>query len=107
MKRKIIITAIIVLIFCICSQVFALDGLGIKPSAGITSQGVKSVAGKIIGTMQWAGYAIAVIVMVYIGIKFVTSSADERASFKSVAWKYVLGAVLITSAVTLVNWIYN
>ena len=57
--------------------------------------------------MQWCGYAIAAGVMVYIGIKYVTSSADDRASFKNAVWKYVFGAVLVTGATTIVGWIFK
>ena len=42
----------------------------------------------------------------FVGIKYVTSSADDKASLKNVLWKYVLGAVLVTGAVTIVGWIF-
>ncbi len=105
MKKGIIVTMLIILILSIGSQAFALSGIGINPTPGV-GQGV-SAASKIIGVMQWCGYAIAAGVMVYIGIKYVTSSADDRASFKNAVWKYVFGAVLVTGATTIVGWIFK
>lgn len=107
MRRSVIVPILVILICGICSQVCALDGIGINPTPGGEVDGLNSTAGSIIGTMQWIGYALAIIMMVYIGIKYITSSADDKASLKGTAWKYVLGAVLITSAVTIANWIYN
>lgn len=106
MKKNIVVAMIIILIISICSHVFALEGLGINPTPGIEG-GADTVASNIISVMQWFGYAIAIGIMVFVGIKYITSSADDRASLKGVAWKYVLGAVLVTSAVTIANWIFN
>ena len=106
MKKSIMVTMMTILIMSICSQVFALNGIGIDPKPEIGGGG-STIASNIIGIMQWVGYAIAVGIMVYVGIKYVTSSADDRASLKGAAWKYILGAVLITGAVTIADWIFN
>ena len=66
-----------------------------------------TVAGNILGAMQWVGYAIAVGMLIYIGIKYVMSAADERANLKGALVKYVIGAILIVAAVTVVGWIWN
>lgn len=105
-KKSAIFTMLIILIFSAWSQVFALSNIsGVDPKANLDE--AKPIAANIIGTMQWIGYAIAVIMLVIIGIKYITSSADDKASLKSAAWKYVLGALLITGAVTFVDWIFN
>lgn len=76
-------------------------------NAGKTVEIDNGVAGNILGAMQWIGYAIAVGMLMYIGIKYVMSAADERANLKGSLVKYVMGAVLIASAVTIVGWIWN
>lgn len=107
MKKCIFSFAIIMILMSImCSSVFALSGIGINPTPGIAGNGA-SVASKIIGIMQWCGYAIAVGVMVYIGIKYVMSSADDKATLKGVAWKYAFGAFLVVFATTIVGWIFK
>lgn len=105
MKKSIVLTIMIILTLSLFSQVFALSGIGINPTPNMTAEG-KTVASRIIGAMQWCGYAIAIGVMVFVGIKYVTSSADDKASLKNVLWKYVLGVVLVTGAVTIVGWIF-
>ena len=78
--------------------------LGGKADAVAVDNGMAS---KILGFMQWIGYAIAVGMLMYIGIKYVTSAADERANLKGSLVKYVIGAVLISGAVTVIGIISN
>lgn len=58
---------------------------------------------KILGTIQWVGYAIAVGMLIYIGIKYVIASPDEKASLKGALVKYVTGALLVAAAATIVK----
>ena len=63
-------------------------------------------ANKILGFVQWAGYAIAVGMLIYVGIKYVMASANEKADLKNSLIKYVIGAVLIAGAATISQWIF-
>ena len=56
--------------------------------------------------MQWIGYAIAIGMLVFVGIKYVMASANEKADLKNSLIKYVIGAVLIAGAVTIAGWIF-
>ena len=62
---------------------------------------------KLIGTMQWFGYAIAIGMLVYIGIKYVMAPANEKADLKNNLVKYVVGSVLIAGAVTIATWVFD
>lgn len=75
-------------------------------NAGYVAVG-DGTASNILGAMQWIGYAIAVGMLIYIGIKYTMSAADERANLKGSLVKYVIGAVLIASAVTVVGIVFN
>lgn len=69
--------------------------------------GISTATEKIIGTMKWFGYAIAVGMLVYIGIKYVMASADGKADLKSAIVKYVIGTVIILFAVNIAEWVFN
>ncbi len=60
--------------------------------------GISTVVRTILGIIKWAGAAIAVGMLMFIGIKYVTASPDGKAEIKKTAIIYVLGAVLIFSA---------
>lgn len=61
----------------------------------------------VLGAIQWIGYAIAVGMLIFIGIKYVMASADEKANLKNAMIRYVVGAVLIAGGVTIASWIFN
>lgn len=82
----------------------AFSGIESNPQAPGTAA---TTATSIIGYIQWIGYAIAVGMLVYIGIKYVMASANEKADLKNSLIKYVIGAVLIVGGVTIAGWIFE
>ena len=54
------------------------------------------------GALSMIGYAIAIGMTVFIGIKYVIASADEKASLKGMMVKVVVGSVIIAAASTIV-----
>ena len=108
MKKKIIVCFMLISIFLISSFVCAEPVTDITQIVDPTPTPVgDGKANVIIGTMQWIGYAIAIGMMVFIGIKYVIASADEKADLKNALIKYFIGAILISLAVTIAGWIFN
>ncbi len=109
MRKRVVLTVMLLLILSAYSVVFASDiitvvggGNGLSnPNIG----GVGTVAGKILGVIRWAGYAIALGTLMWLGAKYVMAAADERATLKGSAWKYILGALLISGASTFLGFI--
>lgn len=61
----------------------------------------------ILGLFQVIGYVAAVIVLVWLGVKYIMASPDGKAEIKKQAFAYVLGAVLLFAAGTIVTIIKN
>ena len=101
--KKVFIGLTIISVLMMTSA-FAFSGIGSTVSA---PAGAKTTATTIIGFMRWIGYAIAVGMLVYIGIKYVMASANEKADLKNSLIKYVIGALLIVGAVTIAGWIFE
>jgi len=76
-------------------------------TGGTVDFGGKTFVQNLLATVQWIGYAIAVGWLMYLGIKYVMASADEKASLKNGMIKYVIGAILIIGAATIFGWIAN
>ena len=70
------------------------------------NSGAAETANTIIGAVQWIGYAIAVGMLVFVGIKYILASANEKADLKNALIHYVIGAILIAGAVTVAGWIF-
>jgi len=61
----------------------------------------------IIGIVQVICYAAAVIMLVLLGVKFITSSPEGKAEIKKSAIIYVIGAIIVFAAGTLLGVISN
>ena len=111
MKSKKILSIALVAVLTIAilmmtiSPVFALDPSEIKPVEP-TGNG-DTIVSKILGFVQWIGSALAVIMLVVIGIKYMVGSAEEKAEYKKTLVPYVVGAILIFAASNIAGWVYN
>ena len=69
--------------------------------------GLNNTVGRVLGIMQWGGYAIAVVVAIVIGIKYITASPDGKAEVKKTLGFYVAGIAIIVAASSIVGAIAN
>ena len=61
-----------------------------------------SEIGKIvIGTLRGAGIVISVLALIAIGIKYMTSSLEEKAKYKQILLPYFLGALIVFGISTI------
>lgn len=79
----------------------------IKPNLPDGNTGVQTSAAKIIGSLMWVGFAIGIGMIIYIGIKYIIASADERASMKGMLVKVVIGGIIIAASTSIVNAVMN
>lgn len=103
MKKVMSILMAVAMLFVMYGGVFAFSGITAIPSA---PNGAAGIAGTVIGVMKWFGYAIAIGMLVYIGIKYIMASANEKADLKNALIKYAIGAVIIVFAVNIADWIF-
>lgn len=97
MKKFLIIFLTCTLIFTSLSTlVFADDG-----TAGIISQ----KGTQIVNAILWFGYAIALGMVVFIGIKYVLGSAEAKSNMKSAIVSWVIGAFIVFACTTIVGWV--
>ncbi|MBE5805866.1 MAG: hypothetical protein E7313_04035 [Clostridiales bacterium] len=57
----------------------------------------------ILGVIKYAGIVIAVIITMYIGIKYITASPEGKAEVKKTLGFFVGGIVLLLSASTIIG----
>lgn len=105
-KKSIKIIAIAVLavlmLTVMSTTCFAAISDDFKPD-DISDTNVSGLATKVLGYMKYIGIAIAVGMMIYLGIKYVTSSPDGKADLKGKLGVYILGLVLILAASFIVG----
>ena len=116
MSKKILIgissILIIFLLFSIVTPVFASADLidTFHPDTnGPAAQGITTASNQVLGVIQLVGTAIAIFMLIYIGIKYVVAAPSEKADIKKTAFIYVVAAIFIFAASNLlkiiVDWI--
>lgn len=71
------------------------------------SSDLDSVGNLIVGVGSTIGSLVSVIVLIVIGIKYMTGSIDEKASYKKSLMPYVIGATLVFAASNIASIIYG
>ncbi len=113
MKRIAKICTVLIIIATIAtmmSTVFAegaSDVLGKLTGNTDAASAVTTTANNIVGIVQVICYAIAVIMLIYLGVKFITASPEAKADIKKSAIMYVIGAIIVFAAGTLLGVISN
>ena len=105
MKIKKICISIIAILFIVfvANKVFATDLNEIYN--GSADPGIMSASAKILGAVQVIGYATAVIMLTYIGIKFLLATPDGQAKVKEQLIPYIIGAIILFAGSTFAVWI--
>ena len=105
--RIITIISTIVAVLCMCSLSFAdFTPRDITANQGNTQE-IQNAAGRLMGFIQVIGIIVSVLILMILGIKYMMGSAEEKAEYKKVFIPYIVGAVLLFSATTIANAIYN
>lgn len=113
-KKKILaICFIIVLIFAILGQsIYAAnvdwDRLNDTTANGSTANTVYSVMGAVINITTIAGAGIAIIMLIWLAIKYInTYTPADKSDIKKQLPVYVTGAIILFSASALLKIVYS
>lgn len=114
------VLAIVLAIICIVSITGVVNGadLPINPEAGIESKNptpgdnsasskITGLTGNILWIIQAVGIAAGVVIIAYMGIKYITSAPDGKAEIKKQAYVYVLGAAFLILAPTIASLVFK
>ncbi len=110
---KIIFTILltIMLMSSVASIVFAADlnniFTNVNNATANGTEGLTNIGGKIVNVIQIVGILVAIIVILVIGIKYMTGSVEQKAEYKKTMIPYVVGAVLLVAGTSIVKVIYN
>lgn len=66
-----------------------------------------TMGGKVLGIINTVGIVLSVIVLMVIGIKYMTGSIEEKAEYKKTMTGYVIGAIMLFGITTIANILYK
>ena len=110
MKKKVfslIWTVAILMAFApVC---LATWGGEINPTPGTPAgaSGMTNTINTVLGAIQWIGFIVAIAMLIYVGIKYLTSGAGKKAEAKETLIPMLIGAVLVVLAPTIAKAVFN
>ena len=111
MKMKFTIGLLMIVILIITSFTVYADTFTLDPSMVEDYDPVEADprvvdgAGKILGVIVFIAWAVAIAMIMIIGMKYMSSGAGSRAEVKSTLLPYVIGAILVASAASIFKFI--
>lgn len=72
-------------------------------TSGINSQGMKAIAGRVLGLLQIVSAILAVILVAYLGFKMVLGSANEKADVQKQFIPLIIGVTIVFAATSIAN----
>lgn len=108
-KFMTIILAVVIVMMTFSSTVFAAP----TASEVITNLNneknqladVSKIGGKIVNTITTVGIIAAVVILAILGIKYMVGSTAEKAEYKKTMIPYIIGAVLLLGASSIVSFL--
>ena len=61
----------------------------------------------ILGAVQWIGFIVGMAMIIYIGIKYITAGAGQKAEVKSTMVPLLIGAILVMLAPSIAKWLFG
>jgi len=82
---------------------WSLDVSPVAPSVSKLSSGVVT----ILGAAQWIGFIVGIAMIIWVGVKYLTAGAGQKAEVKSTMIPILVGAALVALAPTIATWIFG
>lgn len=100
--KTVAMVLLFVMVLSVSTSAFAtVAGLNITPDTN--QQNVITAGNKILGVIKVIGIIASVAILMIVGIRYMMGSAEEKAQYKKVMIPYIIGAVLLFAASTIVD----
>ena len=61
----------------------------------------------VLGIIQIVGIVVMVLILIFLGIKYMTGSVEDKAGYKKALVPYVVGCLILFAAPTIANVVYE
>lgn len=111
-KKSIFIFLILFMLFILisnCSYAYDISQLNGGKIANDLAENaaLKETGNLVIKVVAMTGSAVSIIVIIILGIKYMTGSVEEKAEYKKTLLPYIIGAVCVFGASSIVSIFYN
>lgn len=108
--KFIMVLTVVITALTTISNVFAADFVTYEPKPNAGGPGVektKGVFNNVLAIVQVVGIGIAVIMLIVLAIKYISSAPNDKAEIKKHAVVYVVGAILLFASAGVIELLKN
>ena len=69
--------------------------------------GTTTLVNNVIGVLQFAGYAIAIIMVLWVGVQWILATPSKKAELKGKMWSMAIGILLLVGGVTVIRIVWD
>ena len=102
-----IISVLLIILTIFSAFSVVLAGASIPEPIDPGTQDISKIAGYVIFVVQIIAFTAAVIMLIFLGIKFLTASPEAKAEIKKSSVIYVVGAIMLFAATGILQIIKN
>ncbi len=107
MKKIIKISVLCMLAMSVLTTICFAGRIDYAAGASSVPTKLEESAVRILGVVQWLGIGLAVAMSMFVGVKYLTSTATKKAEMKQVMLPVLIGIVILAISSTIVTWILN
>lgn len=68
---------------------------------------VQTVTGILVGILQWVGYGVAIVMVLWLGIQWMIAQPSKKAELKQKMWGMAIGIFLLVGGATIIGIVWN
>ena len=106
MKKFILLMVVVIIAVGTISFATTFTPPTVTPTAPSAS-GVSNAVSSILGAAQWIGFIVGIAMIIWVGVKYLTAGAGQKAEVKSTMIPILVGAALVALAPTVAGWLFN
>ncbi len=115
MKKLTKILTVVLLVAIIVMSVSEVFGAGAiinqietsANSANVNTSSIAGMAGKIIAYLRNAAVIIGVIIIIILGIKYMTGSVEEKAGYQKSFVPLIIGIIVVVAATSIASFLFG
>lgn len=108
--KELSVLLIILSFICVTTFTFAIKDPNFYEPDGLNSvdsEKTGRMIGDVLANIKVVGICISVVMLTIIGLKYMISSVDEKATYKENMTPYIVGCFLLASATTIPSIVYD
>ena len=107
-QKSILFITILLIMLIYITPVMAFTPDIIEPKdPGDAGTKIETAGGKVAGLISVIAAAVAIVILIWLAIKYITAAPSDKADIKKSAVAYVIGAVLLFAASGVLALIQN